>query len=266
MALHPLDLVTPLVIVYNEEANIRRTLASLAWAPRVVVVDSGSTDNTLTIMSEFHNVDVFRRSFDTFAAQCNYGLSLIRTPWCLSLDADHIVTHQFYNEMFEILSTAPDDVTAIYTPFRYLVFGKPLRGTLLPCRFNLVRPLGGAYLDDGHAHRFVPVGSTMSMRKPIHHDDRKSLDRWLASQHRYQRIEAHKLLKSPNHLLSLSDRLRKFYVIAPVAVLLICLVRHGGLLDGWRGLYYALQRVYAELLLSLMLLEESLSFGDQSHR
>jgi len=41
----------------------------------------------------------------------------------------------------------------------------------------------------------------------------------------------------------------------PLLVLPYCLVLRGGLLDGWRGWYYAFQRLYAELLLSLMLME-----------
>ena len=38
------EAVTPLVLTYNEEANIRRVLESLQWAKRIIVVDSGSTD------------------------------------------------------------------------------------------------------------------------------------------------------------------------------------------------------------------------------
>ena len=45
------DLVTPLLITFNEIANIERTLAKLDWARRIVVIDSGSTDGTLDILA-----------------------------------------------------------------------------------------------------------------------------------------------------------------------------------------------------------------------
>ena len=76
-----LDQITPLVLTFNEEANIGRTLARLTWAPRVVVVDSHSTDRTLEIVRGFPNVEVVQRAFDTFASQWNFGLKSVRTAW-----------------------------------------------------------------------------------------------------------------------------------------------------------------------------------------
>ena len=46
-----LDQVTPLLLTYNEEPNIARTLAPLHWARRIVVIDSGSTDRTLELIA-----------------------------------------------------------------------------------------------------------------------------------------------------------------------------------------------------------------------
>ncbi len=251
----PLVQVTPLLLTYNEEANIGRTLEGLGWAHRIVVVDSFSTDRTLEILEAYPKVEVVQRRFDSFAGQCNAGLELIHTPWCLSLDADHGITPAFTAEMAALIAAAGPDVDAVLTPFRYLVAGRPLRGTLLPPRYNLIRPNGGHYVNDGHAHQFQPRRSTLAMRQPILHDDRKPLSRWLASQQRYLQQECQKLLTTPQHQLSVSDRLRKHHVIAPFAVVLMCLIWQRGFFDGWRGWFYAFQRMYVETLLSLMLWE-----------
>ncbi len=77
--------VTPVVLSYNEEANIGRCLEQLSWARRVVLVDSKSTDKTLSLAESFGNVDVFERSFDDHASQWNFGLKQVQTPWVLSL-------------------------------------------------------------------------------------------------------------------------------------------------------------------------------------
>ena len=60
-----LDQITPIVLTYNEAPNIRRTLDSLRWAERVVVVDSGSKDGTEEIAKSFSNVVWYVRNFDS---------------------------------------------------------------------------------------------------------------------------------------------------------------------------------------------------------
>ena len=54
----------------------------------------------------------------------------------------------------------------------------------------------------------------------------------------------------------MQDRIRKLIFIAPPLVLVYTLLYKGLFLDGWRGWYYALQRLLAEMLLALRLLEK----------
>jgi glycosyltransferase involved in cell wall biosynthesis len=248
-----LDLITPLILTYNEAPNIGRVLDSLPWAKRIVVVDSFSTDTTLDILRAYPQVDVFQRVFDSFAQQCNYGLSQIESEWVLSLDADYVVTSGLNHEI-AALETSPNS-HGYSVRFKYCVGGQPLRGTLLPPRKVLYRRTSAVYRDDGHAHQVDIAGAIGSLTGYIHHDDRKSLSRWLWAQDRYMIIEAKKLRETPTHALSWGDKIRKQKVLAPWIILVYCLVLKGGLLDGWRGWYYAFQRMFAELLLALRLIE-----------
>ena len=90
---------------------------------------------------------------------------------------------------------------------------------------------------------------------PIHHDDRKSLSRWLWAQDRYTVMEVKKLLQMPESELSWGDRIRKRKIFASFIILIYCLILKGGILDGWQGCYYAFQRTIAEILLSIYLIE-----------
>src|SRR5271166_2607532 len=83
------DQTTAMILTYNEEPNIVRTLNALAWVGEILIVDSGSTDTTLDLVTRYPQARVVTRKFDTFAEQCNFGLSKITTPWVLSLDADY---------------------------------------------------------------------------------------------------------------------------------------------------------------------------------
>jgi hypothetical protein len=72
---------------------------------------------------------------------------------------------------------------------------------------------------------------------------------------KFKLIESKKLLERPEHKLSLSDRLRKRKILAPLIIFIYCLIFKGAILDGWHGWYYTFQRVLAEILLSIHIIE-----------
>lgn len=248
-----LNEITPLILTYNEAPNIDRTLQHLTWAEKIVVIDSFSTDETLEILHSYVQVQVFRLKFDTHAKQWNYGLQQIKSPWVLSLDADYIITDELTAEIKSL--PADGDIDGYFAFFKYCVFGKPLRGTILPPRQILFRQEKAIYIDDGHTQLLEINGKSGMLSSYIHHDDRKPLSRWLWAQDRYMVIEAKKILETANSELSLGDRIRKQKVLAPFIVLFYCLIVKGGIFDGWHGWYYALQRILAETLLAIHLIE-----------
>jgi hypothetical protein len=93
------------------------------------------------------------------------------------------------------------------------------------------------------------------LKSPIHHDDRKPLTRWFWAQDRYALLEAEKLATADPATLRLQDKLRLNVIYAPLVTLVYTLVVRGVILDGWRGWFYAFQRMAAEVMLSLRLLE-----------
>jgi len=248
-----LEKITPLILTYNEASNINRTLQHLTWAKKIIIIDSFSTDKTLEIIKSYPTVEVFQRKFDSFAVQCNYGLGKITSEWVLSLDADYVLTDELISEIKSLQNSS--DINSYSVIFKYCVFGKPLRGTLLPPRKVLYKREKATYQDDGHAHRVNVEGKSATLSSYIHHDDHKPLSRWLWAQDRYMIIEVKKLTYTTENELSLGDKIRKQKIIAPFVILFYCLVLKGGILDGWHGWYYAFQRVLAEVLLSIRLIE-----------
>lgn len=243
-----------MILTFNEEPNIRRTLEKLSWAGDIVVIDSGSTDGTLDILLEHANVRVFTRAFDSFANQCNYGLEQVRTEWVLSLDADYVLTPAFVEELHMLEPV--EDLAGWKTRFVYCVHGRHLRSSLYPPRSVLYRRKLACYEDDGHGHRVSLTGSVQMLKSSILHDDRKPLRRWFVAQISYAEREALKLGAASPQELNQADRLRRMIWCAPLLVLVYTLFLKGLILDGWPGWFYSFQRMLAETLLSLRLLEQ----------
>jgi SAM-dependent methyltransferase len=245
-------------LTFNEAPNIGRTLQGLLWAKEVIIVDSFSTDETVAIASQFSNVRVVQRNFDDHAHQWNFGIQEtgIETEWVLALDADYVVSK---NLLSEIQSLRPEMAVAGYrASFRYCIEGIPLRATVYTPVTVLFRRERAEYDQDGHTQRVKVDGRINELSEAIFHDDRKSLSRWVASQDRYMRLEAEKLINSDWSSLSWTGRIRKFRFAAPFAMLFYCLLVKGLVLDGRAGICYSFQRVFAELLLSLHLLQNDL--------
>jgi len=250
-----LEDITPVVLTFNEAPNIGRTLSRLGWARDIVVVDSFSDDETVSIARGFPQVRLCQRAFTGQADQWNYAVSEtgIRTEWILALDADFMVGEALVEELRTL---RPDlKTTGFRCHFTYCIHGRPLRASLLPPMTVLFRRVGAGYRQDGHTQRILLEGEVRTLRSRMEHDDRKPLRRWLLTQEGYMTQEAEKLSSTPWTRLSWPDRIRRWGPVAPVGALVYAYLIRGGVLDGRAGLHYALQRLLAEGLLSLKLVE-----------
>lgn len=256
--------VTPVILTFNEEANIGRVLDELSWANRVVVIDSFSTDATVAVAARYSFVEVFQRSFDNHTDQWNFGLSKVETPWVLSLDADYILSKDW--SVLVRRDTSEFDKQGYCARFTYCVLGRPLRASLYPPRIVLFRRESCRYVPDGHTQLLQVDGGVGMLNELIFHDDRKPLSSWLEAQARYTELEVRKLVRSARPDLGFVDRLRAVKWVMPLLMPLYCLLVKGLVLDGSAGCYYAFQRTYAELLLSLRLLEQRSTVESQSQR
>jgi glycosyltransferase involved in cell wall biosynthesis len=248
-----LDL-TALILTFNEKENIDRTLAALHWVPRIIVLDSFSTDATCEIARSFPNVVLKQRKFDTHASQWNYGVSLAEAPWLLALDADFFVPEEFRREVESLKPS--DSVVAYAAGFRFLIAGKALRSSIYPPRTVLFKRGSCQYIDEGHTQVLKANGEVILLQSRLDHDDRKPLSRWVVSQDAYARLEARHLLLADREKLKREDQLRLGIFYAPPIMFFYLLFVRGLILDGWRGWFYVMQRVVAECLLSLRLVTE----------
>ncbi len=98
--------VTVTVITRDESSNIAAALESVSWADEIVVVDSGSTDDTVAIARR-HSARVEVRNWPGYSAQKNYAAEIASNDWILSLDADERVTPELGREIRALLGGVP---------------------------------------------------------------------------------------------------------------------------------------------------------------
>jgi glycosyltransferase involved in cell wall biosynthesis len=250
-----LDYITPVLLTYNEAPNIARTLSHLTWAKNIVVVDSGSSDETLAILANNPRVRVYNRSFDTHGNQWRYAVqeTAITTPWILRLDADYQVTGSLIAELGRLDPNAP--VNAYRIAFDYAIFSHKLTSSLYPANTILLRRGHFTVWDKGHTEAWTVDGPIKSLKTRIIHDDWKPTEHWLSAQGRYMRRELENLNSGQT---GFSAYLRRRPPLMPIVAIFYCLFAKGLIFNGRAGIFYALQRLVAEAALSLMLLEENL--------
>jgi len=119
------------IVARNEAENIGRTLASVAWANEINLVDSGSIDKTVEIAKSF-GARIFYETWKGYGPQVNSAIDKCTCDWILNLDADEWLTPELALEIKTLLSGQPR-YAAYMIPRLNLIFGRWMRhGGLYP--------------------------------------------------------------------------------------------------------------------------------------
>jgi len=102
------------IIAKNEAANIRACIESVAWADEIIVVDSGSTDDTAKIAREMGAKVYVHADWPGFGPQKNRALGYATGAWVFSIDADERVTQELRSEIEQAIRKA--DADGYYCP------------------------------------------------------------------------------------------------------------------------------------------------------
>ena len=98
----PRSTISAFIVCCNEERQIRRCLESVKFCDEIVIVDSGSTDRTLQICSEYTN-KITHHEWQGYVLQKRYALGQCSSDWVLNIDADEEVSVELQEEILDIL-------------------------------------------------------------------------------------------------------------------------------------------------------------------
>jgi len=168
-------ILAAVVLTLNEAQHIQACVESLAWADKVVVVDSHSSDDTRRLAKEA-GADVVERTFENYAQQRNAALAAVSADWVMFVDADERATPALAQEVLTVVATGSR--SGWWIPRHNHIFGHRMRATgwYPDYQLRLMRRETAHYDEDRHVHELVVIdGETGHLTHPLIHYNYETL-------------------------------------------------------------------------------------------
>jgi (heptosyl)LPS beta-1,4-glucosyltransferase len=237
--------LTVALIAKNEAEHIEACLQSVVWADEIVIIDSGSTDNTLEIAQRYTDKIFQETDWPGFGRQRQRAQNRSSGDWILALDADERVTPELKAEILAVLQQ--DDRQAVYAiPRLSWAFGAFIRHSgWCPDYVFRLYPAAKAGFDDAPVHEKLAIKPEMLRRYlkgHILHYTFRDLTQWTIKSAGYAGDWAkHKARGGKRTGFSAC-------LIHPVAYFIKAYVLRCGFLDGKAGLLLAISGAYYRFL------------------
>lgn len=255
--------ITAIILTKNEEINIKRCIESLEGLPeRIVVVDSGSSDDTVQIAKEL-GADIYVHPFKHYADQFNWALdhTNIQTTWVYRIDADEALTLKLKEEIrCECKKHMDDDVNGFLMKHKLFFLGRYLmHGGVYPfIKMTIFKPAYARFEDRAMGeHVVLSSGKSLQLKNDCLHYDCKDLTTFIEKHNSYATREVQDYYARQNNRQAslykqaeITKKLRDgFYYKLPMFIRakLYFWYRYYvqlGFLDGKAGKIYALIQAY----------------------
>jgi glycosyltransferase involved in cell wall biosynthesis len=161
-----MEKLSAMIITFNEENNIKEALDCLHFADEIVVVDSYSSDKTISILESYPKVKIFQKKFEDYTSQRNFALAQAANNWVLFLDADERITALLETEI-KLELTKKDKKVAYYFLRTFYFNKKPMHfsGTQGDKNFRLFRKDKVQYISEKLVHETLQVNGTIGILK-----------------------------------------------------------------------------------------------------
>ncbi|NLP41419.1 MAG: glycosyltransferase family 2 protein [Veillonellaceae bacterium] len=224
--------LTIIILTYNEQRHIKECIESAKFANEILVVDSGSSDDTVRIAQDNGARVISHPITDGFAAQRNFALKQANTEWVMFLDADERITPKLAGEIIQAVKS--DSVLAYEIPRRNIAFGHWLRyGGWYPDYCLRLYPRTEVVYD-GIVHEKAIVNiAKQKLKYPLDHYTYDDWDRYFIKFNSYTTLMASQLYEKGKRANILSIVFRPIWAFFRTYILKL------GFLDGKMGFIMA---------------------------
>jgi glycosyltransferase involved in cell wall biosynthesis len=234
--------VTATIITLNEAAHIEAAIASLRWADEIIVVDSGSTDETVSL-AQRAGARVVARGWTGWIDQKNHAAELASNDWIFSLDADERVTPELAGELRGLLATEPA-LAGYRMPRVSYYFGRWIRTTdFYPDYQTRLYDRRRGRWRGQYVHESVGVdGAVGTLTHELQHYSFENLADHVERLNRYSTLAARQMYENGRRTSA------AMLVVHPAAAFLRNYFLRKGILDGATGLTLSAVNAYGVFL------------------
>jgi glycosyltransferase involved in cell wall biosynthesis len=234
--------VSVTIITLNESQHIADAIDSAAWADEVIVVDSGSVDDTVAI-AQRKGARVSTRAWNGYVDQKNHAAALAINDWIFSLDADERISPALAGEIQALLASEPAR-RGYRMPRVTFHLGRWIRTTdFYPDYQTRLYDRRAARWQGRHVHESVQVdGGAGQLRNELQHYSFRDLTDQIARLNHYATLAARQMHEAGRRATALD------LLMHPPAAFLRNYVLRRGLLDGGPGLVISLVNAYGVFL------------------
>lgn len=243
-------MITIAMLTKNNQRTIRKTLESIKNFEEIIIVDTGSSDDTLKILEQFSNVKIFHSEFVGFGKLRNIAAERAKNDWILSLDSDEMISDQLCKEIMD-LKLNPQTVYSI--PFKNFYNDKHIRWCgwypEYHCRLYNKRV---TQFEELQVHEKISIGTLYikKLENCIHHHSIGSSEDFLSKIQTYSTLFA-----KENHLKKSSSFSKAlfhgFFSFFKTYIL------KGGILDGKEGFIISIYNANTSFYKYLKLYEKN---------
>lgn len=222
--------ISAIVITLNEENNISECLETLKWCDEIILVDSGSADNTVKIAEEFTK-NIFTAENLPYGEKRNLGIEKASHEWIIWLDADERITSEIQEEIQQKITAGK--INAYYINRKSFFINKFIKhcGWYPDYTLRLFRKASGIRFDSSLVHeKAVYSGNTEKLRNDILHYTDRSFEHYINKLNKYTSLSAEELSKKGKKA-SIFD-----IIFRPVFTFFKMYFLKLGFMDGYTGL------------------------------
>lgn len=239
-----METISVVLSVFNEEAKLARTLASLAWADEIIVIDNESTDQTAAVAKKYGAILYKEKNNLMLNINKNKGFTKAKCDWILCLDADEVVTKELAEEIEKVLQNPKPEtrnlIAGYWIPRKNIIFGKWIQhGLWWPDKQLRLFRRGKGKFPCEHIHEYIKIeGPVGQLVQPYIHYNYESIHQYLTKIDRASTSEAINL-REIHYQIMWYDALR-----FPMSDFLKIYFAQRGYKDGLHGLVLALLQAF----------------------